>query len=206
LWSEYTTIVFRKDYKDMDILQITKSKLREELLNLYFTNPNKKFYLRELERILGFSAGNIRRELIKLKKNGLFLTENKGNLTYYYLNKSFPLFQELKSIISKTSGAPRMIKESLKKIKGIEHAFIYGSFAKSEEKEGSDIDLFIIGKADEGKLIDEANKLEKKLQREINFTLYEKSDFEQKKKEGNPFILEVVKEQKVFLIGDKNEL
>lgn len=190
----------------MEILQITKSKLREELLNLYFTNPNKKFYLRELERILGFSVGNIRRELIKLKKNGLFLTENKGNLTYYYLNKSFPLFQELKSIISKTSGVPRVLKESLKKIKGIEYAFIYGSFAKGEERERSDIDLFIIGKPDESKLIDEANKLERRLQREINFTIYEKSDFKQKKKESNPFILELIKEQKIFLIGDKNEL
>jgi len=31
-------------------------------------------------------------------------------------------------------------------------------------------------------------------------------DFEQKKKEGNPFILEVIKERKIFLIGDKSEL
>lgn len=99
-----------------------------------------------------------------------------------------------------------MLKESLKKVKGIECAFIYGSFAKGEEKEASDIDLFIIGKVDEGKLIDEANKLEKKLQREINFTLYEKGDFEQKKKEANPFILEVIKERKIFLIGGKIEL
>ncbi len=190
----------------MEILQITKSKLREELLILYFTNPNKKFYLRELERILGFPVGNIRRELIKLKKTGIFLIENKGNLTYYYLNKSFLLFQELRSIISKTSGAPRMLKESLKKIKGIKYAFIYGSFAKGEEKETSDIDLLIIGKADEDRLIGEVNKLEKKLQREINFILYEKSDFEQKKKEGNPFILEVIKEQKIFLVGDESEL
>ena len=190
----------------MEILQISRSRLREGLLNLYFTNPNKKFYLRELERILDFSVANIRRELIKLKKIGLFRIENRGNLTYYYLNKSFPLFQELKSIISKTSGAPRILKESLKKVKGIKCAFIYGSFAKGEEKEASDIDLFIIGKVDEGKLIDEANKLEKKLQREINFTLYEKGDFEQKKKEANPFILEVIKERKIFLIGGKIEL
>jgi len=62
----------------MDMLQITKSKLREELLNLYFTNPNKRFYLRELERILGFSVGNIRRELIKLKKKAFFLQKTKG--------------------------------------------------------------------------------------------------------------------------------
>jgi len=190
----------------MEILQISKSRLREGLLNLYFANPNKKFYLRELERILDFSVANIRRELIKLKTIGLFRIENRGNLTYYYLNKSFPLFQELKSIISKTSGAPRILKESLKKVKGIECAFIYGSFAKGEEKEASDIDLFIIGKVDEGKLIDEANKLEKKLQREINFTLYEKGDFEQKKKEANPFILEVIKERKIFLIRGKIEL
>jgi len=43
----------------MDLFRITKSKLREELLTLYFTNPDKKYYLRELERILNFSVGNI---------------------------------------------------------------------------------------------------------------------------------------------------
>ena len=71
----------------------------------------------------------------------------------------------------------------------------------------SDIDLFIIiiGKIDESKLIDKIKISEKKLQREINFTLYEKNDFQQKKKEGNPFILEVIKEKKIFLIGDEEE-
>jgi len=56
----------------MDLFRITKSKLREGLLALYFTNPNKKYYLRELEKILNFSVGNIRRELIKLESTGLF--------------------------------------------------------------------------------------------------------------------------------------
>ena len=62
----------------MDLFRITKSKLREDLLALYFTNPNKKYYLRELERILNFSVGNIRRELIKLKSTGLFLRDRKS--------------------------------------------------------------------------------------------------------------------------------
>ena len=60
----------------MDMFPSTKSKLRKELLVLYFTNPNKKYYLRELERILNFSVGNIRRESIKLESAGLFLSEN----------------------------------------------------------------------------------------------------------------------------------
>ena len=102
LYSETITIMY--------VFRITKSKLREELLALYFTSPNKKYYLRELEKWLNFSVGNIRRELIKLENTGLFLIENKGNLVYYYLNQSYPLFEELKSIIFKTSGAPKYFK------------------------------------------------------------------------------------------------
>ena len=190
----------------MDMFTITKSKLREGLLVLYFTNPNKKYYLRELERILNFSVGNIRRELIKLESTGLFLSENKGNLVYYYLNQSYPLFDELKSIIFKTSGAPKMLQNILEKFKAISQAFIYGSFAKGEEREDSDIDLLIIGKVDEDKLIEEIDKLERKLQREINYAIYGKKDFNKKKEGGNPFILDILKEKKLFLIGDENEL
>jgi len=190
----------------MDMFRITKSKLREELLVLYFTNPNKRYYLRELERILNFSVGNIRRELIKLESTGLFLSENKGNLLYYYLNQSYPLFDELKSIIFKTSGAPKMLQNILEKFKCISRAFIYGSFAKGEEREDSDIDLLIIGKINEDKLIEGVSKLERKLQREINYAIYGKEDFRKKKKEGNPFILDILKEKKIFLIGDENGL
>jgi len=190
----------------MDMFRITKSKLREELLALYFTNPNKKYYLRELERLLNFSVGNIRRELIKLESTGLFLSENKGNLVYYYLNQSYPLFEELKSIIFKTSGAPKMLQNFLEKFNGISHAFIYGSFAKGEEKEDSDIDLLIIGEVNEDKLIEMISKLERKLQREINYAIYEKENFSKKKKEDNSFILDILKEKKIFLIGEENEL
>ena len=198
MYSERTTIV--------DMFRITKSKLREDLLVLYFTNPSKKYYLRELERLLNFSVGNIRRELIKLESAGLFLSENKGNLLYYYLNQSYPLFDELKSIIFKTSGVPKMLQNILKKINGISQAFIYGSFAKGEEKEDSDIDLLIIGKVDEDELIEEINKLERKLQREINYAIYGKEDFNKKKEGSNPFILDILKEGKIFLIGDEKKM
>ena len=198
MYSERTTI--------MDMFRITKSKLREELLALFFTNPNKKYYLRELERLLNFSVGNIRRELIKLESSGLFLSENKGNLVYYYLNQSYPLFEELKSIIFKTSGAPKILQNFLEKLNGISQAFIYGSFAKGEEKEDSDIDLLIIGEVNEDKLIEVISKLERRLQREINYAIYGKEDFKKKKEERNPFILDILKEKKIFLIGDENGL
>ena len=190
----------------MDIFRITKSKLREELLMLYITNPTKKYYLRELERILDFSVGNIRRELINLENSGLFLSENKGNLVYFFLNKKYPLLKEVKSIILKTSGVSKILRNNLKKIKDVNQAFIYGSFAAGDERADSDIDLMIIGKVDEEKLIEEINKIEKKLQRDINYTIYEKHDFKKKKEDGNAFIIDILKKKKIFLIGDENDL
>lgn len=190
----------------MDILSIKKSKLREDLLTLYFTNPDKKYYLRELERILNHSVANIRRELINLESTGLFRSENKGNQVYYYLNQSYLLFDELKSIIFKTLGIVRLLHDVLIKFKDIRHAFIYGSFAKGEQREDSDIDLMIIGQVNEDELIDKLNNLEKRLQREINYTIYNKEEFNQKKEKGNSFILDIIQGDKIILIGNQNEL
>ena len=190
----------------MDMLRITKSRLRKDLLNLYFTNPEKEFYLRDLERVLDYSVANIRRELIKLEKDGLFDTRKRGNLQYYSLNKKYPLYDEFKSIVSKTAGIKWSLKPVLEKIKGIKASFIYGSFAKSEEKQGSDIDVFIIGNVSENLLIDSLARVEKKYQREINYALYNFDDFVKKKRNKNPFILDVLKQPKIFLIGGENDL
>ena len=55
-------------------------------------------------------------------------------------------------------------------------------------------------------MIEEIGKLERKLQREINYTIYGKEDFKKKKERGNPFILDILKEKKIFLMGDENGL
>ncbi|OGT21855.1 MAG: hypothetical protein A3K16_05320 [Omnitrophica bacterium RIFCSPLOWO2_01_FULL_45_24] len=190
----------------MDITNLFKSKTRKALFRLFFTNPENKYYLRELERLLGIPVSMIRKELIRLTKEGSFLSEKRGNLTFYYPNKSYPLFDEFKSIVFKTIGAAGLLKEILEKIKGVEIAFIYGSFAKDEAGAESDVDLFIIGKISEDELIKELGKAEKELKREINYSLYRRADFEKKKNEKDSFITDLIENNKIFLIGDKDEL
>jgi len=190
----------------MEMFQITRSKLRTALLNLYFTNEERAFYLRELERILDLPVANIRRELLKLEKDGLFKTERKGNLAYYSLNHSYPLFKEIESIIRKTSGIKETLRDALCKIKGIRSAFIYGSFAKGTEGHISDIDLFILGNADEFRIIKTLKPIERKVQREINYTLYSFREYKARKHNNDPFIADILKYPKIFLIGDENEL
>jgi predicted nucleotidyltransferase len=190
----------------MDILNIFKSKTRKALFKLYFTNPESEYYLRQLERILDVPVSMIRKELVRLEQESVFLSHRKGNLLYYSLNKTYPLFSELKSIVFKTIGIEGALKQILVKIKGIELAFIYGSFAKKSENAASDVDLFIMGDIDDDLLIGEIRKTEDALKREINYTLYTRDEFKRKKVKKDSFILSLIENPKIFLIGDKDEL
>lgn len=93
----------------MDIGRIFSSKTRKALFGLYFADPDREYYLRELERILEIPVSMVRTELINLKKDGIFDCHQKGNLTYFYLNKSYPLFNELKNIVFKTIGTGQAV-------------------------------------------------------------------------------------------------
>lgn len=190
----------------MDVSKIFKSKTRKELFRLYFTNPAQEYYLRELERILRTPVSMIRKELTRLEEDGLFQSRKRGNLTYYLLDQSYPLFDELKSIVFKTIGIQGLLREILGRMRGMEAAFIYGSFAKHEETGRSDIDLLIIGKIDENRFLREINKLEKVLKREINYSIFERDEFDHKTKGKDPFVADLLKNPKIFIIGDENDL
>ncbi|HHT9105411.1 MAG TPA: nucleotidyltransferase domain-containing protein [Candidatus Wujingus californicus] len=190
----------------MDIAKIFKSKTRKELFRLYFTNPDNEYYLRELERILDTPVSMIRKELTHLEDAGIFTSSKKGNLAYYSINKAYPLFEELKSIVFKTIGVQGLLKETLKKIKGIVAAFIYGSVAKKEEDVKSDVDLFIIGRIDETRTLREIGKLEKILKREINYSVFTKEEFKKKTRVKDPFIMDLLENPKIFIVGSKDDL
>ena len=201
-----STIVLIKEYTMLDSLYISKSKIRRDLLSLFFTNSSNRYYLRELERNLGYSAGSIRRELLKFKQDNLFETHRVGNLLYYSLNTKHPLFNEIKSIVSKTVGVEGLLKNALSSLKNIQIAFIYGSFASGKENFSSDIDLMIIGEPDDAPFYENISALESKLEREINPSIYSIADYKKKKKEKSGFILDLLKNPKIMLIGTEEEL
>src|SRR4030043_993483 len=177
----------------LESLYISKSKIRQDLLALFFTNPKARYYLRELQRILGYSAGSIRRELLKFKKDGLLLNQRTGNLLYYKVNNEHPLYNELKAIVSKTVGIEGSIRKEISSIKSINCAFIYGSFAANREKATSDIDIVIVGDPDVSKLNEKISKLEMKLQRTINPTIYSLHEYHTRRKSMSGFIMDLLK-------------
>ena len=190
----------------MDILKITKSKTRTKILKHFFSDKNGKYYLRQLEKMLGVHVANIRRELISLEKMGLFRKEKKGKEVYYFLNTDLAIFEEINKIISKTIGMEAVLKRELQKVDGIRICFIYGSVAKGKEDALSDIDVFIVGEVKEDSILKVVRKLEEELSREINYTIFTEADLWKGVKEEKVFLKDVLKGSKIFLMGDKNDL
>src|SRR5258707_15219587 len=105
-----------------------RSKARQRLLAYYFANPTARLHLRNLAGQLYIDPANLSKELRRLETERLFPSEVNGLQKYFQLNRDYPLFPELRSIVSKSIGAPSFLSQALKKIGGIREAYLYGSF------------------------------------------------------------------------------
>jgi len=182
------------------------SKTRIQLLKLFLLNPEESFYQRQIEHKLYLSIRAIQREIRNLCSIGLLSERISGNRNYYSLNKNHPLRSELKNIILKASGIADILSRRLASNQNIELAFIYGSFAKDKENLLSDIDLFIIGNISGRALSSLLSKEKQNLNREINFALYSKEEFLKRLKQNNHFITSVIKNKKIFIVGNEHDL
>jgi len=182
------------------------TKNRAELLQLFLTNPEKSFYMQEIGRMFGKKPGHFQRTINNLVSEGILESEYKANARYFKVNKAYPLYKELKSIVFKTVGVKGCLKDALMQMPRIKFAFIYGSYAKAKENYLSDIDIVLIGKPSEDGLIEKLDTLEEKLQREINYKLYTMDEFIKTIKEKEPFIIEILRDKKIILIGDEDGL
>lgn len=184
------------------MLSVNKSKI----LGLFFTNSDGSYYTGEIGRAIGKKPGVIQRTLESMVTEGVLRSEYRGNARYFSLDKSYQFYDELKSIISKTSGAAGAAGAALEKIDGIEYAFIYGSYASGREHELSDLDVFILGRPDEGQVIKAVEGMEASLKREVNYKLMPSAAFVLHIREKDPFISAVYKEKKIMVRGDEDGL
>ena len=188
----------------MDITGILfKSKIRRKILVRFFAEEGRKFYINEMARLAGTSQGTCRRELNRLVDMGLLATLRTGNLLFYELNRQSPFFNEFRTIIQKTIGIEAIIKNGLQGLKGINFAFIFGSYAKNELGPGSDIDIAVIGSISDDRLIKAVMDAEGLIGREINYHLYSENEFANNVITSS-FTKNIIKDH-IMIIGDDGD-
>jgi len=182
---------------------ITKSEIRKKIILLLVYNSHKSYYLREMARLIGASAGNVQQELKKLKDDGFLIKEKKGNLAYFKINTKNPLFNDFKNIVDKTIGLKNILEKILNKAKGIDFAFLFGSYVKGDFGPDSDIDLYVIGDINEKELHRLIKKTEEKIYREISYHLTTRKEFQEKVKDS--FFHKEILKNFILIIGNQNE-
>ncbi len=182
-------------------------QIRGKVLALLFGQADKSFYVRQIARHIKASVGAVQRELEKLAGVDLIVRTSVGNLVLYQVNQRNPIFAEMKALVSKTVGIFNILHNALEHIaERVTVAFVYGSVARHEERAESDIDLMIVGNVELDDVLAQLSNAETTLGRAVNPTVYSVREFTKKLEDGNHFLNAVVNGDKVFLIGNEDEL
>ncbi len=175
-----------------------RSKVARELLSFFFLHEEEGYYVNELARRLKLDKRNMAKKLAEFEADGLFQSTLSGHQKYYSLNRSFPLYQEYRQFVLKTAGLEAQLREALREIPGISHAYLYGSYASNRMDASSDIDLIIIGDHKVIEVQQAIAALQKKLDREINLVNLSEDEF--RAKADDPFLVDIMKNDRLQLI------
>jgi hypothetical protein len=196
------------------IEQLFGSKTRVKLLQLFYSNPNRSFYVREITRKVDEQINSVRRELSNLLSVGIIASDTTNNRLYYEVNQDFEFYEPLKAIFGKGATAdaktPAAGQEShtatdydaIKKLGNVEIALYTGQFTRDDS---AGIDLLIVGDVNQHALHKFVTELEAKEGKEMRFTVFTVSEFDYRRKIKDRFVDSVINAKKQVLI-DKNNI
>ena len=183
------------------------SEYRRRVLGLLLLNPDSTYHVRELARLTGTSAGTLHKELTKLTQGGVLRRQEVGNQVRYSANRDCPIFEELASILRKTSGLVDVLASALGSVEeNIALAFVFGSVARGEQQSNSDVDVMLVGSLGFADAVQALHPAQVTLQREINPVVYSLDEFRRRAASDDSFVREVLAKPKLFMVGNENEL
>lgn len=197
--------------------QLFGSKTRVKLLRLFYSNPNRSFYVREITRKIDEQINSVRRELSNLLQVGIITSDTTNNRLYYEVNQKFEFYQPLQAIFGGVTQAPSTDnKEGSKKktqvavgnvtelseLGNVQLAIYTGQFTRDES---TGVDLLIVGDINPNKLQKFVAELETKEGKEIRYAVLSADDFKYREQIKDRFVSTIKSAKKQVLI-DKQQL
>jgi len=181
------------------------SKVRIKIISLFLKNPENVFHVRDITRRVEAEINAVRRELKRLTKIKMLKREERGNRVYYRFRKDFPLFSELLHLIFKEEGLGRAIIENKLRLGRIKFAVLNEKFVRGRIAKSTEIDLLIVGKVSLDHLVALVKAEEERVGHEVNYSVMGEEEFNFRKKRRDTFIINVLIQPRIMLIGDEVE-
>ena len=182
-------------------------KTRRRVLGLLFGHPEQTYYLRQIVRLTGSAQGAVQQELAKLTRAGLLRRTAQGRTVHFQANRDSPIFPELQTLLLKTAGLVDVIREALAPLEDrIRAAFVFGSAARGELRNESDVDLFVVGDVSFDAVAHALGPAQERLGRDVNPTVYPPAEFRRTVEDRHHFVPNVLREPRLDVIGGSDEL
>jgi hypothetical protein len=202
------------------IEQLFGSKTRVKLLQLFYSNPNRSFYVREITRKIDEQINSVRRELANLLSIGIISSDDASNRLYYEVNQSYEFYEPLKLIfggeqeasktddkpapkVSKTPVATNAETDKLRALGNVELALYTGQFTRDET---SGVDVLIVGDINQHAMQKFITDLEAKEGKEIRYTVMTVQEFGYRRQIKDRFISTVLLSKKQVLINKNHAI
>jgi len=193
------------------IEQLFGSKTRVKLLQLFYSNPNRSFYVREITRKIDEQINSVRRELANLLNVGLITSDTSNNKVYYEVNQKYEFYSPLQEIfgggVAKTRKGTRSTKAielplrdesfDLKALGNVEVAALMGQFTRDDT---AGVDVLIVGNVNQNALNKYVTDLEKQEGKDLRYTVFSLEDFSYRLQIKDKFTANVLRAKKQVLL------
>lgn len=193
------------------IEQLFGSKTRVKLLQLFYSNPNRSFYVREITRKIDEQINSVRRELANLLSVGLITNDTSNNKVYYEVNQRYEFYPPLQEIfgggtakVRKGAKTAKAIDlplhddvSDLKALGNVDIAVLTGQFTRDET---SGVDVLIVGNVNQNALNKYVTELERQEGKDLRYTVLSVDDFAYRLQIKDRFVSNLLRAKKQVLI------
>ena len=171
-------------------------------MHLFYSNPNRAFYVREITRKIDEQINSVRRELANLLKVGVISSENTDNKLYYEINQDYEHHDAFEAIFADLSHVKdEKLDDQQQKFRdlgSVKVVYLMGAFVREDHP----VDLFIVGDVNQTKLDNMIAALEKELQSDVDYAVLSEKDYKYRKRIADRFIIQVSDAKKTVVIDE----
>lgn len=192
------------------IEQLFGSKTRVKLLQLFYSHPNRSFYVREITRKIDEQINSVRRELSNMLSIGIISSDTNNNKLYYEVNQDYEYYDALSQMFGvaakKKAGKKGEATDDISRIQAlgnVELAFFTGQFTRDD---AAGVDLLIVGDINKTQLEKYITDLEAQEGKDIRFTFMAPDEFTYRRQINDRFISLVLDAKKQVVIDKSGVL
>ncbi|MCL4357793.1 transcriptional regulator [Patescibacteria group bacterium] len=193
------------------IEQLFGSKTRVKLLKLFYGNPNRAFYVREITRKIDEQINSVRRELSNLLNVGIITSDTTNNKLYYEVNQKYEFYGPLLEIFgsSKTSSNKNEeapvggIEEEFKSMGHVDLVVFTGQLTRDSS---APVDVLIVGNVNKNAVDKYITNLEAEEGKEISYTVLRPDDFAYRNQIRDRFVTRIMNAKKQVVLDRGEQL